>query len=105
MVTKSSRSSKSSNIWEPPSCRNGRVLVYLPTNLAQLTDFKVTFPKWKKSGNLRKNFNRIGDEGIDLLSKMLTYDPSKRVTAQVALLHPYFKDIREEDVMRYSYFE
>lgn len=78
---------------------------YALCDAAQLTDFKVTFPKWKKTGNLRKNFMRIGEDGIDLLSKMLTYDPSKRVTAQVALLHSYFKDIREEDVMRYSYFE
>lgn len=72
---------------------------------AQLSDFKVTFPKWKKTGNLRKNFIRIQEEGIDLLSKMLTYDPSKRITAQVALLHDYFKDIREEDMSKYSYFE
>lgn len=39
------------------------------------------------------------------MSKMLTYDPSKRITAQVALLHPYFKDIKEEDAMKYTYFE
>jgi serine/threonine protein kinase len=48
---------------------------------------------------------RIQEDGIDLLCKMLTYDPSKRITAQVALLHPYFNDIKKEDLTKYSYFE
>lgn len=33
------------------------------------------------------------DEGLHLLSKMLVYEPSRRITAKEALCHPYFRDI------------
>ena len=35
---------------------------------------------------------------IDLLGKMLAYLPSKRITAQQALAHPFFKDIHEAKI-------
>ena len=51
-------------------------------NLESLKNFKVTFPKWKKMGALRRDFgHRIGEMGVDLLERMLCYDPTKRVTA------------------------
>ena len=39
---------------------------------------------------------------IDLLKKMLTFDPSKRSTVQEALDHPYFEEFREpgEEIAR-----
>ena len=33
--------------------------------------------------------------GLDLLQSMLRYEPNKRVTARMALSHPYFADIEE----------
>ncbi len=34
--------------------------------------------------------NHIGDDGVDLIKKMLVYDPSKRISAVDALKHKYF---------------
>lgn len=40
---------------------------------------------------LRKRFRELSDNGFDLLARMLTMDPAKRITAAEALSHPYFK--------------
>lgn len=34
-------------------------------------------------------------EAMELISRMLAYNPDDRITARAALLHPYFRDIRE----------
>lgn len=36
------------------------------------------------------NSNSLGQDGFNLLSKLLEYDPEKRLTAEAALRHPYF---------------
>eukprot|EP00388_Colpodella_angusta_P001282 GDKJ01004141.1.p1 GENE.GDKJ01004141.1~~GDKJ01004141.1.p1 ORF type:complete len:1586 (-),score=422.28 GDKJ01004141.1:43-4215(-) len=43
--------------------------------------------------NLADVFPNASPEGRDLLSKMLTFDPRKRITAAQALEHPYFADL------------
>jgi serine/threonine protein kinase len=35
----------------------------------------------------------IDDQGLDLLYKMLEYEPCRRITAKSALQHPYFADV------------
>ena len=42
--------------------------------------------------NLNQKFPNLSEHGINLLSRLLTYDPSKRITAAKALEHPYFKE-------------
>jgi cell division cycle 2-like protein len=34
----------------------------------------------------------LDGNGFDLLSKLLTLDPRKRITAEEALNHPYFRE-------------
>ena len=34
----------------------------------------------------------LSDLGLDLLQKMMTYDPSKRLSAEEALKHPWFRE-------------
>ena len=36
---------------------------------------------------------RLDDDGVDLLTNMLHFDPSRRITADDAMLHPFFADL------------
>ncbi|KZV42016.1 cell division control 2 isoform 1 [Dorcoceras hygrometricum] len=60
--------------------------------VTSLPDFKFTFPKWPAK-DLATVVKNLDASGIDLLHKMLRYDPSKRITAKIALEHEYFKDV------------
>ncbi|KAK8937985.1 Cyclin-dependent kinase G-1 [Platanthera guangdongensis] len=66
---------------------------------ARLPGAKVNFSK--KAFKLHEKFPRmsftsflgrplLSDAGFDLLSKLFTYDPEKRITAEEALNHPWF---------------
>jgi len=57
-----------------------------------LPDYKNTFPKWK-AGSLSSMVKNLDKNGLDLLSKMLIYNPPKRISARVAMTHPYFDDL------------
>lgn len=36
-------------------------------------------------------------EAFNLIEKLLVLDPQQRITAEEALIHPFFKDIQMED--------
>lgn len=57
-------------------------------------DFKSTFPKWN-SHTLDKAVPDLCADGLDLMDKMLKYQPSKRISAAEALKHPYFDDLNK----------
>ncbi len=40
---------------------------------------------------LRQKFPYITAAGLDLLSRLLAYDPDRRISAEEALKHPYFR--------------
>ncbi|KAK7845413.1 cell division control protein 2 like protein [Quercus suber] len=60
--------------------------------VTSLPDYKSTFPKWPPK-DLATMVPSLDSAGVDLLSKMLCFDPSRRITARSALEHEYFKDI------------
>ena len=49
-----------------------------------LQDYKNTFPKWKP-GSLSSPVKNLDENGLELLSKMLAYDPAKRTSGKMAL--------------------
>jgi len=56
--------------------------------VTQLPEFKANFPSWRPQ-SLANHVTR-DPQIVDLLQKMLAYEPSKRISAKQALLHPYF---------------
>ena len=43
-------------------------------------------------------FNKVSKSGIDLIQKLLIMDPKKRISAQDALLHPWFKENKSKEL-------
>lgn len=66
-------------------------------NIHNLPDFKPTFPKFKgvNPDVYFKNFDKVA---LDLCIKMLQLDPARRISMKEALKHPYFHDVRPEDL-------
>lgn len=61
-----------------------------------LPDFKRTFPQWVAKPNALANaVPGLDPVGLDLLSKMLQFDPAKRISCRRALRHPYFDDLNK----------
>ena len=60
--------------------------------VSQLPDFKRDFPKWPRR-SIGAAVPKLDALGVDLLSKMLVYQPSKRISAKQALQHAWFDDL------------
>ncbi|KAG8228043.1 hypothetical protein J437_LFUL007213 [Ladona fulva] len=60
--------------------------------VSQLPDYKATFPNWTLN-TLSKTVKNLDENGLDLLQKMLVYDPASRISAKAAVNHPYFHDL------------
>jgi cyclin-dependent kinase len=67
------------------------------------------YPGWKEEkweSFPRKNFKelcpKLNNDGLDLLQKLLEFDPEKRISAADALEHPFFKDIDEKTLNLYK---
>ncbi len=54
--------------------------------ITKLQDFKLSFPQFKGKGLGAYN-NFLDEAGLDLLMKMIVYDPCKRISAKAALNH------------------
>ncbi|GKC92276.1 cell division control protein 2 homolog A-like protein isoform X1 [Tanacetum coccineum] len=60
--------------------------------VTSLPDYKSTFPKYSAQ-DLATVVPTLDQAGLDLLTKMLYLDPIKRISAEAALEHEYFKDV------------
>ncbi|KZV39976.1 cyclin-dependent kinase G-2 [Dorcoceras hygrometricum] len=72
-----------SDIWLRNLVASNHRLVYFRYNL-----LRKKFPATSFTGS-----PVLSDAGFDLLNKLLTYDPDKRITAEDALNHPWFREV------------
>ncbi|KAF3327319.1 cyclin-dependent kinase B1-1-like isoform X1 [Carex littledalei] len=56
-----------------------------------LKDWHV-YPQWTPQ-NLARAVTALNSDGVDLLSRMLQYDPAERISAKDAMVHPYFDSL------------
>lgn len=55
-------------------------------------------PKNKKNGkDFKKLFSFADAQAVDLLKKLLMFDPEKRISVTEALAHPYLADLHLEE--------
>lgn len=66
----------------------------------ELPDYKPTFPKWPTRSwtTIRNTLQQVGNDGIDLLEKLMAYDPKKRLSGRKSLQHVYFKDVDKSNL-------
>jgi cyclin-dependent kinase 2 len=57
--------------------------------------YKDSFPKYPPV-KIEELLSNLDPEGINLLGKMLAYDPNQRITAKEALKHNYFKNLKKK---------
>mmetsp|Transcript_33035 Transcript_33035/g.58189 ORF Transcript_33035/g.58189 Transcript_33035/m.58189 type:complete len:303 (+) Transcript_33035:161-1069(+) len=61
-------------------------------SIVNYPDYKPTYPRWAGTG-LATHVPLLDDKGKELLSRMICYDPRKRISAREAMQHAYFDDL------------
>nr|QZZ92776.1 cyclin-dependent kinase B 1;2 [Larix kaempferi] len=59
--------------------------------VTKMKDWHI-YPEWRPQ-DISRAVPEMEPSGVDLLTKMLVYEPSKRISAKKALQHPYFDDL------------
>jgi serine/threonine protein kinase len=63
--------------------------------MSDLPNWKKDFPKYPMLASMQSLVPTLEASGVELMSSMLAYDPMRRITAQDARNHIYFKDLPE----------
>jgi renal tumor antigen len=51
---------------------------------------------WQEGTGIEKLIPHVKPECIELITKLLAYNPDDRLSARQALRHPYFKELRDQ---------
>eukprot|EP00178_Gracilaria_changii_P014178 TRINITY_DN401_c0_g1_i10.p1 TRINITY_DN401_c0_g1~~TRINITY_DN401_c0_g1_i10.p1 ORF type:complete len:309 (+),score=38.92 TRINITY_DN401_c0_g1_i10:206-1132(+) len=62
------------------------------SDVTSLPEYSHHFPKWHRR-HIASTVQNLDRYGLDLLARMLVYDPRQRITAAEALSHFYFDDL------------
>jgi cyclin-dependent kinase len=60
--------------------------------VSELPDYKADFPQYPAQ-SLSALMHGMDEKGLNLLQRMLQYDPNQRISAQAAMKHPYFDGV------------
>lgn len=63
---------------------------------AKALEYLEAFPSRPKT-DLQKLYPGAGEEAIDLLNRILIFNPYFRITIEEALVHPFFKKVRKAE--------
>lgn len=75
---------------------------YKLTKIAKFFDIEIHIPDLMRENYLKLGLKEmivrtdIGDDGVDLLEKLLSINFTRRISAEEALIHSFFDDIRDE---------
>ncbi|CAG8460640.1 4209_t:CDS:10, partial [Ambispora leptoticha] len=69
--------------------------------VSQLPEYKPDFAIYQRIP-LESLLPKLDPQGINLLSQLIEYQPDKRISAEVALQHPYFEEIRRKEQSQQS---
>jgi len=61
-------------------------------NVVKLPEYKLTFPQWQGT-SLEDMFPGVDSDAIDIMRKMMTLDPEKRISIREALDHVNKKNL------------
>lgn len=62
--------------------------------IVELKEYKpATYKRYDRPASLAHLVPGLTAEGVDLLTRMMQYDPAKRITAREAMDHPFFSDL------------
>lgn len=62
---------------------------------SQFAESMISTLKKCEPTDWKKSFPKVGSDGLDLMAKLIRFNPNKRLTATEALAHPYFSQFHD----------